>query len=190
MKKNVFQDDGGYAVVLAIMLLATLMMGGVLLSNSSVTDLGVVKNTVVHSQNLAVAESAAMTAVQIIEANNEREKLFPTGSGFGANDLETASEQWINVNKDIPDTSSTDENSSSYDKYWKIMPLTTLGSIASRASSENAKVKYRLIGWGPAPNSSRGAHNSTLLQCANIRGVYYSSKYGATSVEMGFKKWF
>ena len=188
MKKNVFQDDGGYAIVLAIMLLATLMMGGVLLSNSSVTDLGVVKNTVVHSQNLAVAESAAMTAVQIIEANNEREKLFPTGSGFYENDLETASEQWININNDIPD--SADENSSTYDKYWKAMSLSNLGSVSGRASIENAKVRYRLIGWKPAKGSSTGAQNQRNLHEATIRGVYYSAKYGAASVEMGFKKYF
>lgn len=185
MKKNVFQDDGGYAVVLAIMLLATLMMGGVLLSNSSVTDLGVVKNTVVHSQNLAGAESAAMTAVQILEEETDKDTINPPPGVVSS--LETSgSAEWLNTYENI-NTPTEDENCTTKDQYWKTI---TLNNLTSRMSSENAKLKFRAVRWRPSPGSSLGAYNETSLYECAIRGVYYSTKYGATSVEMGFKKRF
>lgn len=183
---SIKSDEKGYALVLAIMLLGILMVSGVFISNSTVQDYDIVKNTVVYSQNFAAAESAAMTAVQALENQTNRTALDPTSST-----LESGSEpDWLNVAGEVPDypnASNQDENSSSFAGKWKEV---TLPIISNRMAKENAKLKYRFIGWQPARGASLGAYNENILQEGRIRGVYYSSVYGATSIELGYKKRF
>lgn len=186
MNKNLLRDDGGYALYMTIVLIGVLMIGGVLLSNTTITDLAIVRNNIVYSQNLAAAESAAMTAIQTFEPFTEvdRNTINPLPGAISS--LETSGvSEWINTYENI--TNPADENSTANEKYWKTM---TLDKLASRASAENAKIKYRAVKWQPAKGSPLGAHNESIVYECAVRGAYYSPKYGATNVEMGYKKRF
>lgn len=181
MEKNILRDDDGYALIITIVLVGILMLAGVLLSNTVITDLGIVKNEIIYTQNLAAAESAAMTAVQTLETKTNKEALDPATGTLEKDD----SDKWINTFTEIP--KDKDENCSDYATKWKSL---TLDKLASRLSFEKAKIKYRVMCWKPAQGTSLGAHNQSILQEGRVRGVYSSAKYGATSVEMGYRKRF
>lgn len=171
MNRLIFGNEGGYALVLAIILLGILMVAGVLVSNTSVTELGTVRNTIVYAQDVAAAESAAMSVVQILE--NE-----PTDS----NNLrvETTSWNWL-----IP--AGADENSSTYSSAWGT--ITAMSSLTSRVQKEGAVLRYRVLGWRPAPGGSLGTY-AEMIQESVVKGVYYTPKDGFYTVEMGYRKRF
>lgn len=175
--------EDGYAIVLAIMMLAILMIAGVLSSNTSITDLGAARNVIINTQNAAAADSAAMTAVQLLENQKMVKDLDPKTSVW----------QWLNYDGEIP--AGEDENKSSFDSKWgdkdiKGADLTaSLNKISPRFSSENGKLRYRAIGWSATRGASLGGYASTLKECY-VRGVYFSPDSGIYSVEMGYKKRF
>lgn len=181
MNKNLVKDEDGYVLILTIIMLGILMISGVLLSNTTVIDSSIVKNSAVFSQNLAAAESAAMTAVQTLETKSDKKSLDP-----GTSTLESLDDaKWINTFDEIP--KNKDENCDEFKAKWKTI---SLDKLASRLSYEKALIKYRFMGWKPAQGTSLGAHNQTILNEGIVRGVYCSSKFGSTSVEMGYRKRF
>lgn len=179
MHKRIYEDENGYAIILAIMLLAILMVAGVMTSNTTLTDLDISRNTVIQAQNEAVAESAAMTCVQIIENTNDKDKLDP--------ELNTNSDwAWLNFDGELDEN---DENLAENNGHWKEMPFTSFTKLQSRFDKENAKIRYRAVGWEAARGASLGLYSDTLKE-GIVKGSYYTPSNGIVTVEMGYKKRF
>lgn len=182
-EKKSIKNEEGYAIVLAILMLAILMVAGVLSSNSTITDLGAARSVIISSQNLAAADSAAMTAIQLIENQTNIDELDPDTSAWG----------WLNYEGEIP--TADDENASGYNAKWGDKDKNgadlsaSLNKVSSRFSSEGGKLKYRTVGWSSTRGASLGGYAATLKECY-VRGVYYTPSKGIFSVEMGYKKRF
>lgn len=166
-KKN--ESESGYVLVMAIMILAILMIAGIMSSNTSITDIGIARNTIIHSQNAYAAESAAMTGVQALENQGDEEKLQP---GYDSDD-------WINADPN-------DSKASSSDKLEK-WAYQSLDVTANRRGAINPR--YRAIGWSHAAGASLGQYAPTLKEC-RVLGEYISDSYGIYRVELGYKKRF
>lgn len=181
--KEKIMGEEGYAIVLAILMFAILMIAGVLSSNMTITDLGAVRNVIISSQNASAADSAAMMAVQFLENQKDSTELDPATSAWA----------WLNSEGEIP--AGADENSSSYNGFWGDKDLSgnalsaSLNKISPRFSKEGGKLRYRVIGWNATRGASLGGYSNTLKECV-VRGVYYSPTSGIYSVEMGYKKRF
>lgn len=162
-------SESGYALVMAIMILAILMITGLMSSSTSITDIEIAKNTVIQSQNASAAESAAMTGVQGLENENDADKLQ---SFYNPDD-------WINADPNDPEASSTDKQAK-----WVYVniDMTTKRKDASRP-------RYRAIGWIAPRDTSVGMYAPSLKE-SRVVGEYDSSRYGIYRVEMGFKKRF
>lgn len=175
MNKTIYRAEEGYALVISLILLAILMIAGVLVSNTSVTDMGTVRNTVIYTQNAAAAESAAMSAVQMMENETDSGKLDP-------NVAVSDDYAWI-INPDA------DEYSSSYSTKWVEFSSSDKSALSSRYSSSDIKIKYIVKGWRTTKGASLGTYTEMLRECV-VKGVYESPKDGLLTVEVGFKKRF
>lgn len=175
-------NEDGYAIVLALMMLAILMVVGVLTSTSTVSDMSTVRNTIIASQNMAAAESAAMTAVQILENNKDAklmDPLSPSTCWPWIQDISQKTDNYADMSKwGTTDQKTSPKSIASY-----------LDKISSRFTKEGATLRYRVIGWKSTAGASLGSYNDTLKE-AYVRGVYYSPSSGIYSVEMGYKKRF
>lgn len=174
-------NESGYAIILALLMLAILMVAGILASNTSITDMSSVRNTIISSQNASAAESAAMTAVQVLENSKDATQLDPaTTTWLWMQDLTKTTDNYSDSTKwgyyDL--TLATPKNISAY-----------LNKISPRFGSEGATLRYRVIGWKATSGASLGGYADTLKE-SYIRGVYYSPSNGIYSVEMGYKKRF
>lgn len=173
-------NEEGYAIVLAIMMLGIMMLAGILTSNTAITDLSSVRNSILSAQNAAAADSVAMLAAQKLENENDKEQLYTSSTTW----------TWLDSFGTIP--ANADENSATYNGYWAEIDSSTLNKLdklKGRLLSENAKLRYRVIGWTAAQGTSMGAYAPTLKE-SRIRAQYISQTGGIYSVEMGFKKRF
>lgn len=163
------ESEAGYALVMAIMILAILMVAGLMSSNTSITDIGIARNTIIHSQNTSAAESAAMTAVQALENQTDEEQLKPSYKP----------DDWINADPN-------DSNASSSDKIEK-WAYAAINMTTKRRGSDNPR--YRVVGWRIAQGTSLGLHGPTLRE-GRVIGEYVSDIYGLYRIELGYKKRF
>lgn len=172
IKRLLYEDkksESGYAIVLAILLLAVLMVAGLMSSDSSIIDLGIVRNQVIYAQNSSAAESAAMVAVQLVENEANPDNLDPAKS----------TSDYINADPDNSNYSAADKT-----PYWISLPMDiTTGRGAGEAP------RYRVIGWSQAKGASIGQHSDNLRECRVI-GEYNSTQFGVYRVELGYKKRF
>ena len=170
MKNNQLSDESGYAMVLAILMLAVLMIAGVMSSSNSVSDLSVARSTVIHSQNTALAESAAMTAVSSLELLEDENDLYP----------EKKTDDFIVADPNDDRYSSADKVPVYKDA---VMPS------AGKRKSGSGTPRYYAIGWSQPRDTGLGMSGPILKDCRVI-GEYISGEYGSYRVEMGFKKRF
>lgn len=175
MENRVIDDEKGYAIVLAIMILAALMIAGVMTSNTTITDLDISKNTVIKSQNEAVADSAAMACVQILENTTDKDSLDPHAN---------VTWKWLNYDGEVDDSAED----TATDK-WATIEYTKFPKLSSRLSNEGATIRYRAICWSPAQGASLGMYSDTLRE-GIVKGSYYTASKGTVTVEMGYKKRF
>lgn len=180
MNNRIYRSEDGYALIISLFLLAILMVAGVLISNTSVTDLGTVRGAVVYTQNAAAAESAAMTAVQLLENSNDSVALDPLESGTG--DL-----NWIIPAGMTEPAYTVEYGSGTYG--WAVIPANTISSLSSRALKDGAKIEYIVRGWNTTMGASLGTYTEMLRESV-VKGVYYSPTDGVFTVEVGFKKRF
>lgn len=165
LSRLAIKNEDGYVFVMTIMILAVLMLAGVLTSNSSITELSSVRNSIIHSQNTAAAESAAMVAVQLLENEFDSDNLVVDSSNSS-----NGTNSWI-VGKNVATG-------------WANTPKV---SLVSRG--ETNKLQYRVVGWTVPTGSSIDMTKPSLKSCAVV-GRYNSDKYGTVSIELGFLKKF
>lgn len=171
MVPKTIDNESGYALVFAIVLLAVLMIAGVMSSTNSVNDLSITRNTAMHVQNSSLAESAAMTAVQLIENIDKSADLSPSAQ-----------------DDDFIVADPNDSNYSAQYKTEKWVEATAVKTFNHRAAGSGSPT-YMVIGWTQAQGASLGQYASTLKE-GRVIGRYISDQYGVYRVELGFKKRF
>lgn len=87
-KYFVINNEDGSVIVLAMLMLVILTILGVSSTNTSTTELKIVRNEQLYQINFDQAESGAYEATQRIERETNTDQLFPSMTGY----------DWINSN--------------------------------------------------------------------------------------------
>jgi len=114
-KIKIINNENGSAVVLALIILALVTIIGISSSNTSTTELKIVRNERVHQLNFYQAEASAYEAAQRIEQEINTDQLIPDISGY----------DWMNDDV-IDDTVNLSTLSASGD--WTVFGFANSGS--------------------------------------------------------------
>ena len=126
-KYSILNNEDGSVIILALLMLAILTILGVSSTNTSTTELKIVRNEQLYQIHFDQAESGADEAMERIEQEKNTDQLFPSMTGY----------DWINdqtVNLSVPanwkDMGSGSGNSSDNCDQSLITPNTLYAAIA------------------------------------------------------------
>lgn len=172
------RDERGFAVVLALVILALLTISGITAIKMSVTESCIVRNTAVHKQNLQLAEMAANEGIREILNRQDPFELKPGGS---------AAEEWMFGKGNDPEIGVVDYDPG--DKVTEAESVSDSSVLDQRGEQKADTLWYYFVGWDASEGSSLKTTES-MWRTGKVVGVYNSEEYGSAAVELGVTKRF
>jgi len=218
IKKQVerpIDNQNGSVILIALILLLSMSIIGFSASQTSVTEAFILRNTAIHTQNISLLETAALSIAQraIIDIPDPAKPFLSTSSPkrepyiIDKDDWKDVSlNDGIKSLKDIwYDTSSSGRVLSSTDgttfPQWieptQLVPLvgTTDSNCANNLrlisiirGEANNLIRVTLVGWEPDGGTLDPTKPSSKK--ATVRAEYVSPKYGMMRLELGIRREF
>ena len=170
---SILKNEEGSVIVIALLILVLLTIIGISGTNTTVTELGIVRNEAIYKQNFFRAEAAAVNAAQLLEDEDNATLLrdLPYGPyGQGIN-------RWLrNDFNDLPDPGNI-----ASDANWD-------DGIDFSEEAIDSDNRYLAFHQGVASGSTLGMGGSTLHDFSLFGRSQKNGVGGAAIIEMGYRK--
>lgn len=172
---SILKNEEGSVIVIALLILVLLTIIGISGTNTTVTELGIVRNEAIYKQNFFRAEAAAVNAAQLLEDEDNAMLLrdLPYGRGI---------KQWLR--NDFNDLLDPGSGNIASDANWKDEDDST------DFSEEAIDLDNRFLAFhqGVASGSTLGMDGSTLHDFSIFGRSQTNGVAGASIIEMGYRK--
>lgn len=167
---SILKNEEGSVIVIALLILVLLTIIGISGTNTTVTELGIVRNEAIYKQNFFRAEAAAVNAAQLLEDEDNATLLrdLPYGP-FG--------KEWLrNDFNDLPDPVNI-----ASDANWD-------DGIDFSEQAIDFDNRFLAFYQGVASGSTLGMDGSTLHDFSIFGRSQKDGVGGAAIIEMGYRK--
>lgn len=176
-EKSVADNEKGSVIVIVIIILALLTIGGIMATNSSITESYIVRNSGIYAQNIELAEAAALEGMRDILTMTTAAQLAP-GAQAWMHDHNTwddnpADQTLNNANSVVPTAITNDD----------------ITVIKDRGETADDPLRFYFVGWTPGAKESLKSTGPTIKE-GKVVGVYRSKAYGRVRIEVGVLKKF